>query len=298
MKTFQPMLAPNDKVDLSSIGYPLLASYKLDGIRCIFKDGQMLSRSLKPIRNVQLQKRFAHLIKKSSSGIILDGELYSHDLTFQQITHFVMSEDTGDELPESIKFHCFDFLIDDNRSVEFQFRVNQYAKMLKDDKKCVCVGQTLVRNKIEVEDMFEDALKAGYEGLILKNPNGEYKFGRGTINEGLIFKVKPFQTYDLPIMDVFERMENTSESHTNELGHSQKSHCIADMKPTGIAAGFVTEYNGMPMKVTLTGDEAFRRGIWQNRKKYIGKIMEARAMSLGSKDVLRHPTFVRFREDK
>jgi len=63
MKTFKPMLAPNEKIDISTLKYPLLASYKLDGIRCIFKDGQMYSRALKQFPNIKLRERFAELAK-------------------------------------------------------------------------------------------------------------------------------------------------------------------------------------------------------------------------------------------
>ena len=52
------------------------------------------------------------------------------------------------------------------------------------------------------------------------------------------------------------------------------------------------------MKVSITGLEEFRREIWTNKETYIGKIMEVKGMLIGSKDVLRHPTFVRFREDR
>ena len=41
MKTFKPQLCPNEQIDLGTIKYPLLASFKLDGIRCIVKDGEL-----------------------------------------------------------------------------------------------------------------------------------------------------------------------------------------------------------------------------------------------------------------
>ena len=84
---FLPMLAPNQKVDLNKVKYPLLASYKVDGIRCLFIKGEMLSRSLKPIQNKQLREKFRELIDRSKDcGLILDGEIYSPELTFQEIT--------------------------------------------------------------------------------------------------------------------------------------------------------------------------------------------------------------------
>jgi len=67
--------------------FPLLVSYKLDGIRCIFKDGQMYSRALKQFPNVQLRKRFEYLARLSKEkNIILDGELLAKSLTFNELS--------------------------------------------------------------------------------------------------------------------------------------------------------------------------------------------------------------------
>jgi len=104
VKKFKPMLAPNDKVDLNKIKYPIFASYKLDGIRCLFIKGEMLSRSLKPIQNKQLKEKFQPLIDYSKEhDCILDGEIYSPELSFQKITRYVMTKDFTD--PKSIKKH-------------------------------------------------------------------------------------------------------------------------------------------------------------------------------------------------
>jgi len=93
-------------------------------------------------------------------------------------------------------------------------------------------------------------------------------------------------------------MENTSESYTNELGRSQRHSFKDEVKPTGIAACFTVDYNGIEQKVIITGDEAFRTEIWKNQKAYIGKMIEFKGMMVGAKDKIRHPTFIRFRNDK
>ena len=55
---------------------------------------------------------------------------------------------------------------------------------------------------------------------------------------------------------------------------------------------------GEDPRVTITGTEEFRRDIWKNKEKYIGKMIEYKAMVIGMKDFPRHPTFLRFREDR
>ena len=101
-KRFSPLLAPNREPDLDAIKYPVLGSIKMDGIRCIYKDGEILSRSLKPIPNKQLREKLAPLAKYSKDmDTIFDGEIYSSELSFQEITGFVMSHDLTDK--KSIK---------------------------------------------------------------------------------------------------------------------------------------------------------------------------------------------------
>lgn len=295
-KEFKPMLAPNDKIDLSEIRYPMFASTKLDGIRCIFKDGKMLSRSLKEIPNKQLQEKFQHLKDLSlTKRIILDGEIYGIKMSFQQITHFVMTEDLeGEELPAELKFFCFDCLKDEEDN--FSDRYNMYKDLRLAN--VTTVQQILVNSKEEVEKMFDVALEGGYEGLILKKPFSKYKFGRATLNSGDMYKVKPFVTIDAEITDVEERKENTAESFTNELGRTQRHNFKDEKKSTGMAAVFVVNYNNQEQRVCITGNEEFRKEIWQNKNKYIGKMIEFKGMTVGSKDLIRHPVFLRFREDK
>ena len=54
-KPFIAMSAPNENVDLNSIKYPALASYKLDGIRSYTGPTHMMSKSNKLINNKKLQ---------------------------------------------------------------------------------------------------------------------------------------------------------------------------------------------------------------------------------------------------
>ena len=295
MVTFKPMLAVMWEKQCK---YPKYASLKYDGIRAVFKDGQLLSRSLKPIRNVKIQEKFDSMrVYTDEHEVIFDGEFYSHELTFQEISSVVNSSDK--EVPESLKFHCFDLVDKENYDEEYHFRwtkMNETLPLFGDI--VVFVEQRKVNNKDDIDAMFEKALEEGFEGLILRDICGRYKCGRSTVNEELLLKVKPFETHDLIITAVHERMKNTNDKQTNELGNSFRRNTVDAKEETGIAACFETIYNGFPMRVTCTGVEEFRREIWKNKEKYIGKMMEVRGMTIGAKDVLRHPTFIRFREDK
>lgn len=302
-KTFKPMLAPNEKVDLSTLNYPLLASTKLDGIRCIFYKGQILSRSLKQIQNKQLRERFEPIRKFSEeNNIIFDGEIYSDKLTFQEITHFVMTQDLGDEeLPASVKFYCFDSIEDNKTDTPFKQRA-EFATlcMMRFPDIAFPVEQVEVDSAEEVNDFFEQVLKENYEGLILREPKGAYKYGRGTLKEGLIFKVKNFLTFDAKILDVIQatRVDENAEKSINELGYSKTSRKKDDRILIEKAAAFLVLYNNNEVKVTIALSDDEKIKIWKNKNDYLNKYIEYKGMIIGSKDVPRHPVFVRFRNDK
>jgi len=304
-KDFRPMLAVNANRD--KIVYPCLCSNKLDGIRCIFKDGRMLARSLKPITSETLQNRF-QLLKDMTIGgkLTFDGELYCHGMPFTEISHFVRKSDA--EVPEGLKFHCFDVIIDGNYSHKFTYRASALKGIRDMNKEVVIVEQKKLNNEKELDDAFKEVLEAGYEGLILRSEDSPYKCGRSTVNEGFLLKIKPFETFDNKVVKVHERMENTNESQTNELGRSFRRNTKDAKKPTGIAATFEIEYynedgervlvDGKNPKVAITGNEAFRRDIWNNRDSYVGKMIEYKAMRIGMKNFPRHPNFLRFRTDR
>jgi len=313
MKKFKPFLAPNDKIELDKIKYPLLGSTKLDGYRCIFYNGEMLTRSLKQVQNKQLREKFEVLRKYSEEhNLILDGEIYSHELTFQQLNKFFMSEDLESarsikrygeifKMPEHVKFYLFDCVKDDDFDVAFAYR-DRYSQDIasKFPELIILVEQRMVNSKKEVENMFEFALERDYEGLILKSLGGRYKCGRGTVKEGLIYKVKPFITFDSKIINVEQatKVDPNAEKKTNELGRSVTSKKKNDRILVEKASNFVVKYKDLNVSVVIAMTDIEKEEIWKNKDKYIGKIIEYKGMLVGSKDVPRHPVFVRFRNDK
>ena len=318
MTKFKPILAPNEQPDLESINYPILASYKLDGIRCIFYKGTFLSRSLKPIQNKQLKEKLQAIADYSEKySLILDGEIYSPDLTFQEITRYVMTQDFEDkksvkkfgkvlEIPESLKFHCFDCLKVNPTKMEYD--TNFYARLLyvseiaqKFPELMVRVMHEYVHNIEEVNGLFEKALEEGFEGLILRNGEGQYKFGRCTIKEGNVFKVKPYRTFDAVVKEITQGtvVNPEAEKKVNELGRSVTSIKKADRILVERIRDFVVDYNGHEVKVassSVTHEE--RERLWKIRDTLIGKTIEYKGMLIGAKDVPRHPVFIRFRKDK
>lgn len=306
---FKPMLAPNQEVDLDNIQYPILASYKLDGIRCIFLKGEIVSRSLKPIQNKQLKEKLEPIRRYSEeNNLILDGEIYGLDLTFQAITKFVMTQDFEDPksikkhgevltIPEELKFYCFDCITNDNLDEPYIDRIKQVEKAEKEFKDIfVTVQNYWLDLPCQVDKIFNNALGNGYEGLILREIMGRYKCGRGTIKEGIIYKVKPFRTFDAVVKEITQGtvVDPKAEKKVNELGRSVTSNKKDDRLLVDKIRDFVVDYNGHELKVassSLTHKE--REEYWEKREELIGKTIEYKGMLVGAKDVPRHPVFLR-----
>lgn len=323
-KTFKPILAPNEEANLDEIKYPIMASFKLDGIRAIFKEGQILSRSLKPIVNKQLKEKFEPLRKYSEDhGCILDGEIYSPILPFQGISSCVMTQDfedkkaikkwgeiqeefdltvTREEALESLKFYCFDY-VDDGMLLDiyFEARIELVHEKLKSFSDIYYpVSHVEISNKEDITKYFEGALDNGFEGLILRDPKGKYKFGRGTLKEGIIYKVKPYRTFDAKITGVVQStvVDPNAEKTTNELGRSVTSKKKDDRILIEKASAFWVDYEGKPLKVVLAMTDKEKEAVWANQGEFIGRTIEYKGMLIGAKDVPRHPVMVRFREDR
>ena len=301
LKDFRPQLCPNEQPDLDTLKFPLLVSFKYDGIRAIFKDGELLSRSLKPLNNIHLNKRFEALKQYSKdNNVILDGEFWTDEVSFNELSGIIRSDDK--ELPFNMDFYCFDYLTAEN--LPFCHRVAAYEKC-RDLEKLTSgyfhpVTQKIVNSKETLELCFDFALKHGFEGLILRSPTSPYKFGRCTLKSGDAYKMKPYMTFDAKIIDVVQATEarEGSEKKINELGRSVTSQKKADRVLINKASVFTVLYEGKELGVTIALTDPEKEEIWIHKDKYLGRWIEYKGMLVGSKDLPRHPIFLRYRDDK
>lgn len=305
--SMKPILAPNEAIDINAIRYPLLASIKYDGVRCIIKNGEMFTRSLKKFQNKNVEKRFAHVIQLSKElGVLFDGELFSDTVSFNKINGDLRRID-GD-LPEDLFFYAFDCIVGVGSecsglksNIPFWSRLEDTKTWLARVPLVKVVEQSVVRSATEVKDLFEKVLTEGHEGLILRHHDGVYKFGRCTVKEANLFKVKPFLTFDSQIIEVEEGTSaNEGTARTvNELGHSKTSRLKEDRHLNGTASTFVVLYEGLRLSVSLSSvKHPERKKIWEERNSYVGRFVEFKGMVVGAKDLPRHPVFIRFRDDK
>lgn len=273
---------------------PVLVSPKLDGIRCIKLKGKVLTRSFKDIPNEYIRN---YLQTYAPDG--LDGEIVTY--TGEKLDEFnviqskVMSED-GE--PNFI-FAVFDYVTGElNEAFSERFSGLQMVS----DPKIMTVKHTLVNTVEELKTLEAEYVAAGYEGIMLRDPNGRYKCGRSTLKEGILLKYKRFEDSEAEILEINEQLTNIGERGTNELGKTKRSYKKADMAPAGTMGEFKVRdlYTKQEFGIG-TGEgltKELRQELWNNKDKYIGKIVKYKYQGCGQKDLPRFPSFQGFRDPR
>ena len=200
----KPMLAypVSDKpIDYNK---PTFIQPKLDGVRCVIQaelikiiheDYVVLvtaySRTGKEWKNID------HILKElkpffiKHPNVILDGELYNHDLKndFEKIISLVRktkpTEEDRLESAEKVQFYCYDTIME---HMPYERRRSFIGENLYYGYKTVrTLEHYKVHNTEEVEVNHEDFLELGYEGSILRQ-NKPYECKRSWT----LMKVKDF----------------------------------------------------------------------------------------------------------
>lgn len=218
----KPMLAANDACDFSvleRVRYPIDVQPKYDGIRCVLSNGTAMSRTWKPLPNLDIQTGLDHL----PSG--LDGEIMVRApgggwLPFPQIQGFVMAE-TPDEL--DWVYMVFDDAEDPIRWYCDRYRTAHLKIAGSDHNRVQIVRGRLARNPDEVKAVYSELLAAGYEGAILRDPEGPYKHGRATLKQGWLLKLKPREDAEAEVLELLPLQRNDNPQQRNELGYAKRS---------------------------------------------------------------------------
>lgn len=282
----KPMLAdtPNEHIEMI---FPLLASPKLDGIRCLVTRGRIVSRKFLDIPNQHIQK----VMKAANLPEELDGEIIIPDASFNEIQSAVMRE-SGEP---DFRYYVFDY-VTTSLTEAYAERMKKLEALSLPDF-CVKVLPKLINNKDELTAYEEECLAAGYEGIMTRIPHGKYKTGRSTAREQLLLKVKRFQDAEAEIIGFEELMSNQNEAEKDELGHTKRSKALSGLVATGMLGAFIvrelgnTPWKGKTFKVgVLDGfTPADRKEIWENQSKYLGKILTYVFQPHGVKDLPRIP---------
>lgn len=285
MSTSKPLLASN-VTDFTKLKFPALVSPKLDGVRATVYGGVLHSRSLKPIPNVHVQAKFKHL-PDGTDGELIVGE--PNQDPYRRTVSVVMSDDKP---ADEVRFWIFD-----NSVSPLPFQSRWYGLLPLDGGDVRIVPHTAVASLEELSQAETLFLQAGYEGLMYRDPNGRYKNGRSSEREQILLKVKRFVDAEARVVAVYEEMENTNESFTNELGRTARSSAKAGKVGKGQLGGFHVvgvggDYDGVEFDVSsssITHD--LRRLWWNDPETLVGQLLVYKYFPTGGDTRPRHPIF-------
>ena len=281
------------EVSLDKINFPVYVSTKFDGIRALVIDSVVYSRSLKPIRNKHVQKLFGKPEYEGFDGELVVGDIYAKDV-FQKTTSGVMSEDGEPD----VTFHVFDLWSIPTFDYEYRQRYLQEI-LLDEDKEYPSIVYAMIHLCKNIDDLtffLEHERNVGGEGLICRSPSGIYKYGRSTPKEQLSVKLKFFNQDEFEVIGFEERMHNTNEATTNELGYTERSSAKDGMQPMNMLGSLVLKYGGTVFKCGTGFNDEQRKEIWRNKSNYLGKLASIRYMSVGQAILPRIPSFQGFRD--
>lgn len=192
----KPMLAK--AVDWKKVTYPCLVQPKLDGVRCLMvverdldetaHSVKFLSRSGKEYTTLAHiasdVRKHTHSTKSTALPFILDGEVYSDELTFQEIISAVKKQ-----RPDSLKlkFRAYDIVNDAPQDKRW---ISTFALVRDINSEHVQVVQTTqLYNKEDIMTAHNTWVSQGYEGAMIRLRDGLY--GQGQRSSTLL-KVKEF----------------------------------------------------------------------------------------------------------
>lgn len=246
-----PMLAQKFE-DQKKIAYPVVCQPKLDGIRALISRHGAFSREFQPHHNVQHILDALELTFVDHPDLILDGELYNHELRddFNAIASVVRKQNVTDEhrakAKELVQFHVYDFV---DATMTYEERLTDLTTAF-DLEIPVCneiqfVESTWCMNKDELDEMYGKYLEAGYEGQMVRATGDVYQIGGRPKS---LLKRKEFITEEFEIIDI-------EEGNGNWAGHAKRIHGVTK--------------DGVKFGAGLRGNKAFCKELLDDKYKYL-----------------------------
>ena len=253
-----PMLAMSNVKSLGASAQ-IYVQPKLDGMRMIVtkQHGKVVAYS----RKGKLIETMGHILgalaPRMENGQFLDGELYQHGLTLQQIMSLVKRFQVGSR---GLQYHVFDTI----RDAPFSERLRDLAHYPKHGP-IVRVDTALLTSATTIDLHMRQARAQGYEGLILRNGAATYEPGK---RSPYVVKVKEFMDQEFQVVDW-------------------------DRSKHGVPILLCRTKDGVPFRVTAPGTHAQR----ENAAKLVGKFVTVKYAYMTAEGVPFQPICLGERDD-
>ena len=262
-----PMLAHKYKDHKHKITLPACCSVKVDGLRLILsvQDGKVTTTS----RTGTTFTGLDHITREyvDFDDVVLDGELYSRTLTFEQISSVVRKGDVNDPRMSSIFFYVFDIINEDT----YHHRVICLDTLVIGLIHTEIVPWFLVRSHEEIENKHKTFLAEGWEGTMVRNIGSLYQ--------------KNKRSYDLL------KYKSFLDSEFEVIGWKSGKGKFENV-PTFLLRCAGGEFEAVPK-----GDQSLREDYLRDAESYIGTLATVRFFEYTTDGIPRFPVLVAFRPD-
>lgn len=276
-----PMLAhtydPNsNKKKKTDIVFPCYVQPKLDGLRCIMytdKKGNVLCQS-RTGSYFETMDHISQELKSYLKGKILDGELYTNEMPFEELAGLIKKKKITEEDKQkliNVKYHVYD-IIDENK--KYLERYIDILNLLSEKQyKYVVSVPTHTINSINMfKKFFGEFIEMGYEGIMLRNTEGIYRCN--------------YRSHDL------QKYKEFKESEYTITGFKE-----GDGRDKGTVIWICKTEDDKEFSVRPKGTMESRREFFENGKNYIGKKLTVIYQELSEMGVPRFPVGKDVREE-
>lgn len=289
-----PMLAKSFEDHESKVTFPAYAQPKLDGMRSLKDNADMISRKNKKIENMD------HIANEcSGESVIFDGELYAHGLSFQENMKLIKKYRKGES--EKVKYHVYD-IVEPNLSFSERYQALKDILKLYKPENIELVPTYKINNKEELRKYHSQFIGEGYEGTIVRWGEAGYKVDKRSEN---LLKYKDFIDITAEVIDVIPSEKRPTHGKLvckmNEKKWIHKSSTGVVIKlydeEVEITSGTLEyDYPTFGCGLRFTFEE--RENILTNKQEFIGETAEIRFFEYTDSNIPRFPVCVGFRLDK
>ena len=272
-----PMLAHPFTKRKHNITYPAIVQRKFDGVRCLARiedDGTVTLMSRKG-------KKFPHLghIRREilnfnkNPNVVIDGELYSDTLTFQELVGLVRREtlkEGNDKQMLEVSLRVYD-CIDLEEEQDFKDRYVTITDITNGAKYLSLVENVSVNEEKEIHAAQARFVEEGYEGAMVRNLTGAYAIGKRSAN---LQKVKTFLDGEYEIVGFAQ-------------GTGDETGCVIWVCKTK---------DGQEFNIRPRGTREERQEYFKNGKDNIGKMLTVRYQELTDDGIPRFPVGISIRD--
>lgn len=275
----RPMLAKTWTFPVS-FPFPAYVQIKYDGLRCIsrLKEGAayMESRTGSPfIHFLQLKDEITQLL--SQHGLILDGELFTDQIPFEEINGLCRLKTVPKDMApllNKIEYHIYDCIDTARPQLGFEERMRLLENIFSASPTvmlCKRVNTYPVTNANEVKTFHDRFVQQGHEGVMIRTKEGPYEINKRSAH------LQKYKEFDEDEFEIVGFHEGTGDEQGLVLWN-----CITK--------------DGKPFSVRPKGTFVLRRQLFLDAGQHVGKQLTVKYQGLSEDGVPRFPVGKDIRE--